>query len=269
MANVTLTSAARFSGRYAVHPLLPGAAQLAVNACTGRLVPSWRLRAEKLLCTWERLGFCLPKYREFLQKVNRKDIKRIHVFMNEDAQARLGEFYLCCALRLRPDDVDAAGQDAQRLLSLARKVADEDVEPFFQQCREFVANYDENLHRRLDDTTIWREVDDGLFWHHSFHAAAPHAYDAFRAVALPPDANWPPHDGSAESEKAIKTALDACAHSVGEGGPARGLAEDVYQRFLEASVAPVQAGLRAALIDHSIVWGEVRYRGSGAETGVE
>merc|ERR1712242_197380 len=120
---------------------------------------------------WERMAVCMPKYAEFFKKTNRKDLKRAHVFMNEAAQAKLGEFYLCCALRFREADVEAAGQDSARLLELAREVATEEVEPFFQACREFVADYDEGLHRRLNDTTVWREVDDGLFWHHSFKVA--------------------------------------------------------------------------------------------------
>merc|ERR1719433_1346667 len=106
--------------------------------------------------------------------------------MNDAAQTKLFEFYLCWALQLRPQEVEAAGQDSGRLLELGRVVANEDVEPFFQACRDFSAGYDEDLHRRLDETTIWREVEDGLFWHHSFEAAAPGAYDAYRAAALPP-----------------------------------------------------------------------------------
>lgn len=265
-AAAALTNTARFSGRYAVHPLLPGAAQLAVNACTGRLVPAWRPKAEHLLETWNKLEVCMPKYKEFLSKVNRKDIKKIHVFMNDDAQVRLGEFYLCCALRLRPDAVEKVSQDNPGLLALANTVATEDVEPFFEQCREFVADYDADLHQRLDETTIWREVDDALFWHHSFLAAAPEAYTAYRNTVLPPEADWPKlTDGDVKAEKDVEALLESCAEAVSEGGKARGMAEEIYQRFLEASKSPAQAGFRAALIDHGIIWGEVVYRGQEAE----
>jgi len=255
-------AAARFTGRHAVHPLLAGAAQAAADACTGRLAPSWTPRAQGLLAKWQQLAVCMPRYAEFLKKTNRKDLKRPHVFMNDAAQAKLGEFYLCCALRLRPEDVEAAGQDAARLLELARLVATEDVEPFFQDCRDFVAGYDEALHKRLDDTTIWREVDDGLFWHHSFEAAASGAYAAYRAAALPPQAEWPAREDGA----GVEAAMAACGRAVAEGGAARPLAEEVYRAFLEASAAPVQASLRTALIDHGIIWGDVRYRaGDGGQ----
>lgn len=252
-------AAANFSGRFAVHPLLAGSAQLVADSCTGRLAPSWTPRAQEIMSKWERLHVCMPKYADFLKKTNRKDLKKPHIFMNDAAQARLAEFYLCCALRLRPDDVDAAGQDAPRLLELARTVATEEVEPFFQSCREFVSGYDQALHKRLDDTTVWREVDDGLFWHHSFEVAAPDAYAAYRAAALPPEAEWPQHDDSSGVEAVIK----ACSEAVAEGGGARPLAEDVYRAFLEASVTPVQASIRTALIDHGIIAGEVKYRQGG------
>ena len=48
--------------------------------------------------------------------------------MNEEAQARLAEFYLCCAMWLRPDAVEAAGSNNDALLALARAVADEEVD---------------------------------------------------------------------------------------------------------------------------------------------
>jgi len=198
----------------------------------------------------------MPRYEEFVKKTNRRDLKRAHVFMNDAAQAKLGEFYLCCAFRLRQEEVEAAGQDSARLLELARLVAEEEVEPFFQACREFVAGYDSALHARLDDTTIWREVDDGLFWHHSFEAASPDVYAAYTAAALPPRADWPARDDTA----GIDAVMAACSEAVAEGGGARSLAEDVYQRFLEASAAPVQASIRTALIDHGIIVGEVKYR---------
>eukprot|EP00932_Pfiesteria_piscicida_P009731 SRR837773.20508.p2 GENE.SRR837773.20508~~SRR837773.20508.p2 ORF type:complete len:195 (-),score=80.25 SRR837773.20508:25-585(-) len=176
--------------------------------------------------------------------------------MNEQAQAKLAEFYLCCALRMRAQEVDAAGQDAQKLMALANDVATKDVEPFFEECRKFVADYDWELHQSLDNTTVWREVEDGLFWHHSFEVAAPSQYRALREKLLPPEASWPER----EDLPAIQALLERCSPAL-DGGDARALAEDVYQRFLEASASPVKAAIRAALIDHGIIAGEVVYRG--------
>jgi len=200
----------------------------------------------------------MPKYAAFLQKTNRKDLKKVHIFMNDVAQARLFEFYLCCALRLRPEAVEEAGEDSERLLKLARTVAEEDVEPYFQACRDFAAGYDESLHRRIDETTIWREVEDGLFWHHSFEVAAPSQYAAFRAATLPAEADWPAREDAA----GIEAALEACGHALAtEGEEARAIAEDVFRAFLEASAMPVRGSIRNALIDHGIMWGKVIYRG--------
>lgn len=249
-------AAAKFTGRYASHPLLPATAQLVSDACKGRITPSWTPHAQKLFGMFEKVGPCLPRYEQFLKKTNRKDLKRAHVFMNEEAQAKLGEFYLCCALRLRPEAVDVAGQDAEKLLKLANEVANEEVEPFFQECRDFVKDYDPNLHTRLSETTIWHEVDDGLFWHHSFEATTPKAYKAYRSAVLPPEEAWPAHDDSA----AVEALLETCSREVAEGGRARALAEEVYRDFLEASATPIKANIRTALIDHGIMAGDVVFR---------
>ena len=106
--------------------------QALADACRG-LQPSWTLQAQSLLGRWEQLHVCMPRYGAFMAKCNRKDLKRPpwglgpralgccgvrrpHVFMNEKAQAALGEFYLCCALRLRAQEVEAAGQAGRGLI---------------------------------------------------------------------------------------------------------------------------------------------------------
>lgn len=264
-AKAAAIAASKFKGRYAVHPLLAGSAQLIADSCKERISPSWTLHAQELLTTWRAVAPCMPKYAEFLKKTNKKDLKRIHVFMNENAQAKLGEFYLCCALQLRREEVDANLTDAQKLLDIAQDVANKEVEPFFESCRKFVADYDENLHKRLDNTTIWREVDDALFWHHSFEAVSPQDYLAFQRVALPHKDTWP----SSEDSIGVDAALDSCASAIANAGEARVLAEDVYKQFLEASSTPVKANMRAVLIDHGIIWGEVNYRGLDDVQGSE
>mmetsp|Transcript_59225 Transcript_59225/g.138671 ORF Transcript_59225/g.138671 Transcript_59225/m.138671 type:complete len:267 (-) Transcript_59225:70-870(-) len=256
-AAAAAAAASKYTGRYALHPLLPGAAQAVADACVGKLHPSWTGSAQSLFGTWEKLAVCLPRYAAFIDKCNRKDLKRPHVFMNEKAQAALGEFYLCCALRMREKEVEEAGQDSEKLLALASEVAQQDVEPFFQECRDFVSSYNEALHRRLDDTTIWREVEDGLFWHHSFEVVADEAYAALRREALPAEADWP-EGGDSTSIAAV---LESFSAAVREGGPSRKKAEVIYRAFLEASAMPVKCSLRTALIDHGILYGEVRYRG--------
>jgi len=259
MAAAAAAAASKYTGKYALHPLLPGAAQSIVDVCTGRLRPTWVPRAQGIFSTWEKVYSCMPQYEKFLATTNRKDLKRIHVFMNEKAQARLGEFYLCCALRLRPEEVEKRKEDSQQLLDLAREVATEEVEPFFQECRDFVASYDWELHQRLDETTIWREVEDSLFWHHSFEAVSPEVYAAFLSSTLPPKAEWPARDDQA----GMAEVLERCGAAIAEGAPARATAEDIYQQFLEASKTPVQASIRTAMIDHGIMAGEIVYRGLG------
>lgn len=263
MAAAAAAAASKYTGKYALHPLLPGAAQAVAEACSGKHHPSWTEKAQTLLTTWEKLHVCMPRYANFMAKCNRKDLKRPHVFMNEQAQAALGEFYLCCALRLRADEVDAAGEDSAKLLDLAGQVAQQDVEPFFQDCRDFVADYNEALHRRLDDTTIWREVEDGLFWHHSFEVAAEEAYRDLQREALPPQAEWPNREDGAAVEAVLEQFTAALQ------GSSRAKAEEIYRSFLEASAMPVKCSIRAALIDHRILYGEVTYRGQQASGASE
>jgi len=246
-------------GKFALHPLLPGAAQLLNQACTGRITPSWRLHTEGLLENWGKLGMCMPRYLEFREKLSRKDIKRAHIFMNEAAQAKLGEFYLCCALHLRPEAIESAGMDSEKLMQVANACATEDVEPFFEACRDFVKGYDEGLHKLLDQTTVWREVDDSLFWHHSFELTAPHKYADYRERLLPPEASWPDKEDAAGIEAVLTRGEAELAQ---ESSTARAAADDTYELFLEACKTPVQANIRTALIDHGVIMGEVRYRGA-------
>eukprot|EP00929_Paragymnodinium_shiwhaense_P070714 TRINITY_DN35837_c0_g1_i1.p1 TRINITY_DN35837_c0_g1~~TRINITY_DN35837_c0_g1_i1.p1 ORF type:complete len:315 (+),score=86.69 TRINITY_DN35837_c0_g1_i1:124-945(+) len=246
-------------GKYSIHPLLPGAAQAVVDACKPDLMPSWRGQAEDIFDKFQKIGPCMPKYTDFLKTTNKKDLKKPHVFMNDTAQEKLGEFYLCCALHLRMEEVEKVAKDNEALLKLASTVATEDVEPFFENCRNFIASYDEALHRRLDGTTVWREVDDKLFWHHSFEAAAAEPYTVFRSALLPPEADWP----APEKEDEVEKLLAECARRIAADGgdaEARKLAEAVYQGFLEACVSPVQAAVRTALIDQAVIAGEVTYR---------
>eukprot|EP00811_Abedinium_folium_P005916 NODE_15444_length_1049_cov_9.603037.p2 GENE.NODE_15444_length_1049_cov_9.603037~~NODE_15444_length_1049_cov_9.603037.p2 ORF type:complete len:257 (+),score=86.97 NODE_15444_length_1049_cov_9.603037:89-859(+) len=253
------TGAMRSIRGHALHPLLPNSAELVSKAFKGHAKPAWTPKAEELLEKWGKIGLCMSHYQDFRRKTKKRDIKKLHIFMNEKAQARLARFYLCCALRLRPKEVDAAGTDAQRLLSLAQDVAEKDVEPYFEECREFVASYDEGLHRRLDETTVWFEIGDGLFWHHSFEAVSPKAYARLQASMLPPEEEWP----SAEDKDGIESTLKACEAAIDGDAQVRELAEDVYQRFLEASKTPVQERMRSALIDTGVIWGKVTYRGKG------
>lgn len=243
-------------GKYAIHPLLPGAASLAAKACIGRVKPTWAIEAQDLLRRWGEVAPCMKHYAEFRSKTKARDLKKQHVFMNEKASAELARFYLCCAVRIRREEVDACGTDNQKLLELAGKVATENVEPFFDECREFAKGYDKNLHRALDETTVWYEVDDGLFWHHSFEAGAKGEYAAFTAEALPPREAWP----EAEDMAGVDHALEVFGATLGENGAMRPGAERVFSAFLDSSVMPAKCSIRTALIDHGILWGDVDYR---------
>jgi hypothetical protein len=183
----------------------------------------------------------LPRYTKFVSTTNPKDLKRAHVFMNDEAQALLAEFYLCCAMFLRPEAVEACGNDNTALLELAQRVAEEDVEPLFDQCREFVEDYDEPLHGALVESTQFR-ADEVLFWDMTFRSSAPSEYIAFQEKAA-----------AAGVEEDVK----ACEEWVRGNDEGLELATAVYARFLDASSQPVKGRVRDMLISHGIMAGRL------------
>jgi hypothetical protein len=189
----------------------------------------------------EQIKFCLPRYTKFVSTTNPKDLKSPHVFMNDEAQGLLAEFYLCCAMFLRPDAVEACGNDNTALLELARAVAEEDVEPLFDQCREFVADYDEPLHGALVESTQF-QGDHVLFWDMSFRSSAPHEYLAFQQKA---------------AAAGVETDVAACEEWIRGNEDGLELATAVYARFLDASSQPVKGRVRDMLISHGIMAGRL------------
>ena len=96
------------------------------------VAPAWELPARRFFELWPKLRACSPKYREFVKSCDPKDLKNAHVFMNDAASRELVEYYLCCALLLRPNEVETIATNGDELLKLAEKVAREDVEPVTQ-----------------------------------------------------------------------------------------------------------------------------------------
>ncbi|KAF4739577.1 hypothetical protein FOZ62_004157 [Perkinsus olseni] len=197
--------------------------------------PRWTETAERLLGVLDRLSPCLPRHREFLDSMNPKDLKRPHLFINESAQEKLGAFYLCCALRLRPREIEQAGDDNAALLQLTREVAEKEVEPLLAELREFVSDYDSAMHEALEATSVYREISDDLFWHHNFVSACPSLY-ADLQQQLPDD------DHDVENQM-----LD------------NELARRVYSAWLEASGQPVKGEIRAALVEYGLLAGKPSY----------
>nr|CCA30106.1 hypothetical protein, conserved [Neospora caninum Liverpool]CEL71352.1 TPA: hypothetical protein, conserved [Neospora caninum Liverpool] len=130
-----------------------------------------------------KLQPCLPMYRDVLAAMEQTDFKPAGLVVNSEAQAKLGEFFLCCACALRPKEIDSAGTDNNALLRIAQQTAEEDFEPWLQEVRSFVADFDANLADRLETAAVLRARDEGLFWEASFEAAAPNLFDALVAAA--------------------------------------------------------------------------------------
>jgi hypothetical protein len=217
------------------------AAAPAIHRAVERRAPSWVSKAEGVMQELDQIKFCLPKYTAFVSTTNPKDLKRAHVFMNDEAQGLLAEFYLCCAMSIRPDAVEACGNDNQALLELAQAVAEEDVEPLFDRCREFVADYDEPLHGALVESTQF-QGDHVLFWDMSFRSCAPHEYLAFQQKA---------------AAAGVEDDIDACAEWIRANEEGLELAKAVYFRFLESSSQPVKGRVRDMLISHGVMAGKL------------
>ncbi|CAD7942821.1 unnamed protein product [Amoebophrya sp. A120] len=141
--------------------------------------PAWQRPAASFFEIWPKLRTCIPKYQEFVKSCDAKDLKDAHVFMNEGASKELVEYYLCCALMLQREAVEKAASDSQALLALAEKVAREHVEPVIQDAQRLALEYREDVHRNLEELTVWREVDESLYWHHSLKTLLPQQYDDY------------------------------------------------------------------------------------------
>ena len=198
--------------------------------------PQWAHTAQtSIFPMLEKLHICLPKYHEFLTKTKKTDVRRADVFMNDEASGALAEFYLCCALKLRPDDIEAAGQESAKLLQIAGDVATKDVEPFLDEVRTFVDDYDHDIHQNLEETTPFMEIDQGLFWHHNFLAASKTDYEKLLAKAKGTnDEKW-------EQELS-------------------GEAKVVAEQWLDKSAMSVKAVIRDLLIRHGLIVGKISFQ---------
>jgi len=190
---------------------------------------------------------------EWMKECNPKDLKKPHLFMNDAAGGKLVEYYLCCALLLRPQEVDAIGADNEKLLKLAEAVATNDVEPVLDGARELALAYDENVHRKIEELTVWHEVDVDLFWHHSFLQVATEPYGEYEELVQQTIADWdlPTQipDENASVEKVESFIREHCPEEVPQ------LAENVFSSWLDKSGMPVRGTVRNVLLDFGLIYG--------------
>jgi hypothetical protein len=214
--------------------------------------PSWAEDASRICETLKKLQPCFPLYSSFKNLADPNDLKKPHVFMNEGAQAKLAEFYLCSALQLRRQEVEAAGQDNSKLLALIGSTANECVEPFFDDVRKFLADYDKNLHKELEDTTVYQTIDMRLFWHHNFLASSAELYSdylaSFDRVC----------DGNDLDINLFKRDIDLVNK-----------AQKVYDKWLDGSVMPLKGQIKNVLLDVGVIYGERAYECAPAQQAAQ
>jgi len=180
--------------------------------------------------------------------------------MTETSLAALGEFYLCMALQTRPEMVAAAGDDAAALMKVARKSAEEDFEPFIQRARDFIADYNPDIHQKLEASTPFYEVDEGLFWHENFDVAAPVEFQHFLTAlghgsgqGFVSQKSWyvaPGKETDATVDNVWKGLTDESNASL---APARRAAMLTYDKWFEASSMPVKASIMKLLTDNGLL----------------
>jgi len=257
--------------------LVPALAALIPQAPVNKNKPAsdtpWVKSAESFFSTWKKLAPCMPQYMEFLacHKTGDAELLRggfVHDLKlvsrqqggkvaSDEVVAALGKFYLSVALQMRPLEVEEAGTDKDALLKLAQKCAEEDFEPFVDAARELVSDYDPKLHKALEDTSPWYEVDDGLFWQANFDAVAPAALGHF-LTAVGHGSGQGHVDGKAHtSRKEVAREVEAVRQGLaGEDPafePARRAAEVVYAKWFEASSMPVKADIKKILSEHGLL----------------
>lgn len=235
----------------------------------------WVKASEDFFDTWKKLKPCMFKYEEFLQahKGSGTDLGKgflhdLKVVQNaqqgkvasKEVEQLLGEFYLAVALQLRPQEVEASGSDNQALLQLANRCAQEDFEPFIDQARNLVSDYDHDLHQALEETSPLYEVEngEGLFWHANFDAAAPAPFQHYLTSVghgsgqahVASRGHISPDEVSTIVAETKKGLLDVSNVSY---EPARRAAAAVYEQWLQASSMPVKASIIKALMQHGLI----------------
>eukprot|EP00392_Amoebophrya_sp_AT5.2_P004342 g4350.t1 len=176
--------------------------------------------------------------------------------MNDAASRELVEYYLCCALLLRPNEVETIATNGDELLKLAEKVAREDVEPVTQAAQALALEYDEAVHRKLEDQTVWMEIDKELFWHHSFRSLATNAtVQSSAATPIPPEENIANEDQQPSNVTCLPSP-EEIAEELSE--EARGHAVDTYATWLGGAGMPIRGDIRNCLLDHALLHGVPR-----------
>jgi len=231
----------------------------------------WVKRSERFFETWEKVAPAMPKYQVFLSSHKtggtfggnvQFDMKAMGrqqegKVMKEQSQVALAEFYLDVAYRLRPESIDQAGSDSQSLLQVARTCAEEDFEPWLEDARHFVADYDPKLHKQLEDTSPFYEVSNDLFWWANFDLAAPAAFQHYLTAlghgsgqAFTPTAGHVPPE---QVDKIVSSVADGLQRDEASYEPARRAAEVVYSKWLETSAMPVQGTIVDLLMTHGLL----------------
>lgn len=251
----------------------------------------WVQSSESFFETWSKVGPCMPKYAAFLQAHKKvfgpagikegkegtslgsqdgflRDLNKTRTLqggsaVSSEVEAPLAEFYLAVALRLRPQAIEAAGSDSKALLETARSCAEEDFEPFIEKARDFVSDYDPGLHKALEDTCPFYEVDDGLFWHANFDVAAPAEFQHFlTALGHGSGQGWVQERQHTSPERVAKV-VDEALHSMNSGDPmlepARRAAQLTYEKWLEASSMPIKGSITKMLMEHGFIIGKDVY----------
>jgi len=240
---------------------------------------SWVKSSETFFDTWKKLSPCMPKYLEFIALHKAEGLNLGNGFQHDLKLARqvqegkvasreagtaglvaLGKFYLHVALQLRPQEVEEAGSDDAALLKLAQKCAEEDFEPFVDNARELVSDYDPLLHKALEETSPWYEVDDGLFWQANFDVAAPAAFLHFlTAVGHGSGQGYvagKAHVSPDQMARQIELVQEGLHSNDQTFEPARRAAEVVYTKWLEASSMPVKGDIKKILSEHGLIVSE-------------
>jgi hypothetical protein len=234
----------------------------------------WVKSSEKFFDTWKKIAPAMPKYAEFLALHksadgpslgngfvhDRKLVQRSQngrVAANDEVVAALGKFYLHVALQLRPQEVEEAGSDDIGLLKLAQKCAEEDFEPFIDNARELVSDYNAGLHKALEETSPWYEVDDGLFYQANFDVAAPAAFNHFLTAAGHGSGqghvSGKAHTSPKQVAKEVEMVWEGLNGEDPAFAPARRAAEMVYEKWLEASSMPVKGDIKTILSEHGLL----------------
>jgi hypothetical protein len=218
---------------------------------------AWIREVQSFCDTWKKVDPRMSKHNEFA--LARSSVSLLLPGLANKVEGVPGKLTTAEVLKILGQSQPQAIERV-RSRDKARMMADtcEDSEPFYDEVRKFVEDYDVSVHKSLEGTRSLYEVDDGLFWKANFDIVAPvefrhfinacgHAFHGKRNMSLL---------AAPMSPAEVAEVLGDCSQGITYGKivykPVRQAAVSVYSKWLEAMSMPSKANIAKILMQQGL-----------------